>query len=61
MTNEIWRREKVLSVIGLRPSWLYWAMKRDLFPHPIKLGIRAVGWRSEEVLDWVKARQSKAQ
>ncbi len=59
MAIEIWRKEKVLSAIGMKNSWLYWAMKRDLFPHPIKLGVRAVGWRSTDVEAWMAARETK--
>lgn len=59
MAIEIWRKERVLSVIGLKNTALYALLKKDEFPRPIKLGERAVGWKSTDVEAWVEARETK--
>jgi prophage regulatory protein len=59
MAIEIWRKERVLSVIGLKNTALYALLKKDEFPRPIKLGARAVGWKSTDVEAWVEARETK--
>ena len=60
MTNEIWRRPRVLAAIGMGPTWLHEAVKRGDFPAPVKLGARAVGWRRADVQAWLEAREVKA-
>ncbi|MDO5656758.1 MAG: AlpA family phage regulatory protein [Paracoccus sp. (in: a-proteobacteria)] len=36
-------------MIGMRRSWSYHAMAEGRFPVPLRLGQRAVGWRSSEI------------
>lgn len=59
MSEEIWRKPRVLAVIGMGNTWLYEAMARGDFPQPVKLGARAVGWKKSEVLAWLEARQPR--
>jgi prophage regulatory protein len=59
MAIEIWRKERVLSVIGIKNTALYALLKKEEFPRPIKLGARAVGWKSTDVEAWVEARETK--
>jgi len=53
---QIWRLSSVLALIGFTRSGLYRAMNEDLFPKPIRLGARAVGWKAMEVLAWIRSR-----
>jgi prophage regulatory protein len=32
-------------------------MARGDFPRPVRLGIRAVGWRESDVRDWLESRE----
>ena len=53
MTYRIMRRPEVLFLTGLATSTLYAKMQAGVFPRPIKLGRRAVGWKSNDVEAWV--------
>lgn len=52
------RRAEVERLVGLRRSALYEAMTQGDFPRPVKLGERAVAWRSADVLAWIASRQT---
>ncbi|SFR32721.1 helix-turn-helix transcriptional regulator [Litoreibacter janthinus] len=54
--DQILRRPKVESIVGLSRSTIYELMAQGSFPRPIKLGPRAVGWRERDVLAWLAAR-----
>jgi len=41
----IWRKPTVLAETGRSNTGLYEDVKSSLFPKPIKLGARAVGWQ----------------
>ena len=56
MSQEIIRRKELETRIGLACSTIYAMMARGDFPRPIKIGRRAVGWRSEDVERWLKSR-----
>ncbi len=60
MTIEILRKPRVLAAIGMGNTWLHEAVKRGYFPAPVKLGVRAVGWRRSDVEGWLASRQTKA-
>ncbi len=57
MLNSILRLKEVLARTGLSKSTIYDYMARDLFPKPLRLGARSIGWREKEVVDWLDARQ----
>ena len=58
MQNRILRRHEVESQIGLSRSSIYQMMSDGDFPLPIKLGKRAVGWREQDLNDWLSNRES---
>ena len=60
MTEEILRKPRVLAIVGLGNTSLYDAIKRGTFPAPVKLGVRAVGWRRSDVEAWLASRETKA-
>ena len=59
MTNEILRKPRVLALIGIGNTSLYAAIKRGEFPAPVKLGVRAVGWRRSDIENWLASRETK--
>jgi prophage regulatory protein len=50
----IWRLPDVTYNTGLGRSSIYRKTADGEFPKPIKLGPRAVGWISDEVLQWIQ-------
>ncbi|WP_416222024.1 helix-turn-helix transcriptional regulator [Sphingomonas sanguinis] len=57
MNTQILRRPAVEKMVGLSRSSIYAAMDRDLFPRPIQLGPRAVGWRMSDLESWIESRE----
>lgn len=56
MADCILRRPEVEVHTGLSRSTIYnWANKR-LFPLPVKLGARLVGWKDLNVQAWIDAQ-----
>jgi len=49
MASEIWRLSAVIAFTGQSRSSIYAAIPVGLFPPPIKITARAVGWCAEEV------------
>lgn len=54
--NRIIRRAELLTIIGVSRSTLYQWMADGIFPRPIKLGRRAVGWPSSALNLWLNSR-----
>lgn len=53
---QIFRRPAVEKATGLSRSSIYQMMQDGTFPRPIKLGKRAVGWRAEDLENWLKEK-----
>jgi prophage regulatory protein len=51
--SRILRIRQVLDMTGLRRTALYEKINASEFPKPVKLGVRAVGWREGDVLSWM--------
>jgi prophage regulatory protein len=47
------RCHDVQGVTGLSRSGLYAAIKQGTFPVPVKIGLRAVAWRSGDISKWI--------
>lgn len=58
MQEIIWRKRDVLAAIGMKSTWLHEAVKAGIFPKPIRIGSRAVGWRRSEIEAWLKSREA---
>ena len=56
MGDKVLRRAEVQQRVGMGRSTLYAAIAEGRFPRPVKLGVRAVGWVSSEVDEWIEAR-----
>lgn len=59
-TITILRRRQVEEITGFARSTIYLLMKQGKFPRQRKLGTRAVGWRSDEIFQWVAEREIAA-
>lgn len=51
---QIWRLKKVMAQTGLGRSSIYNFIKAGIFPKPVPLGGRTVGWLASEVEEWIK-------
>lgn len=49
-------RHEVEWLTGLSRSSIYRLMRDDRFPHPKRVGLRAVRWRESEILAWIASR-----
>ena len=55
-TTTILRRRQVEQRTGLARSTLYQYMQDGMFPKPVRLGPRAVGWLASDVDAWIASR-----
>ena len=60
MTDKILRRHEVEERLGVARATIYVWMEKGLFPRPVKLGPRAVGWRESAVSSWLAQREKAA-
>ena len=52
-TGQLLRLEAIISLIGMKRSWILQKVKDGKFPKPLRLGPRAVAWRHSEVMEWI--------
>lgn len=50
------RLPAVEDATGLKKSAIYQRLREGRFPQPVRLGAKAVAWRSEEVQQWIDSR-----
>lgn len=58
--RHIMRREEVEKRTGFKRAHLYNLMKEGKFPRAKRIGLRAVGWDSLEIDQWVNDRLEQA-
>ncbi len=58
MKELILREAKVKETTGLSKSTRWRLEKAGQFPKKIQLSPRAVGWRSEEIIQWCRSREA---
>lgn len=56
MADTLLRLEQVRARTGLSRSGIYQKISDGVFPRPVALGSRAVGWIESEVSAWIQAR-----
>lgn len=56
MNQTILKLKTLTSVTALSRSSIYRLIQAGLFPKPVRLGLRSVGWRSEDVHAWLESR-----
>ena len=47
---------EVIEITRLSKPTIYRLLAEADFPRPIRIGVRAVRWRSEEILVWIDGR-----
>lgn len=52
-TIKILRVKDVCQLTGFSRQWIYELIRRGEFPKPAKIGLRAVGWDSRIIEDWI--------
>jgi prophage regulatory protein len=52
----VYRLKDVLEITGASRSSIYQWVHAGIFPPPIKIGARAVGWRRSAVQKWLDER-----
>lgn len=54
--HRILRRAEVETRTGFKRAHIYHLMKKGEFPKAVRLGVRAVGWDSVEIDQWITER-----
>jgi len=54
--RHIMRRDEVERKTGFKRAHIYNLMKEGKFPHAKRIGLRAVGWDSLEIEQWITER-----
>ncbi|EHC5873703.1 AlpA family phage regulatory protein [Salmonella enterica subsp. enterica serovar Eastbourne] len=57
--RRILRRPEVEAKTGFKRAHIYNLMQEGKFPKPVRLGVRAVGWDSYEIDEWIAERLQK--
>ncbi|MCM2446271.1 AlpA family phage regulatory protein [Rahnella sp. CG8] len=55
----ILRRPEVQRRTGLKRAYIYKLMREKKFPQAVPIGLRAVGWYSDEIAQWIVERGEK--
>jgi prophage regulatory protein len=50
------RKPRVRELTGYSETQIWRLEKRGMFPSRIQLGVMAVGWYEDEVLEWLRTR-----
>ena len=58
--NKLLRRQQVIDRVGLSRSTLYNYMSNNLFPRPLRIGVRAVAWSEAAINQWIADRPLSA-
>ena len=58
-TNRQLRLPKVIELTGLSKSSIYRLEALNLFPQRCKIGLRAVSWPEDEVMEWSAQRKAE--
>lgn len=57
MSNRVLKLPEVIQVTGLSKSSIYVYKRQGLFPKPINLGPRSVGWIERDIMAWIEAKR----
>lgn len=55
--SRVLRMREVSNTVGFKPAWIYRLIREGQFPAPVKIGKRAVAWRSDEIGEWIASRE----
>ena len=48
--------KEVVGLVSLSSATIYRMISSGEFPRPVRIGVRATGWRSDEVEEWLASR-----
>lgn len=54
--RRILRRAEVEAKTGFKRAHIYSLIKQGRFPQAMRLGVRAIGWDSAEIDNWITER-----
>lgn len=57
MSKRIYRLKALVSELGLSKTTIYALIKEGQFPKPVSLTTRSVGWRAEDIEEWLNSRE----
>ena len=57
---KILRLPALLARVGLSPATIYRMISNGELPRSVRIGVRATGWRSDEIDDWLASRPHTA-
>ena len=55
--NRLIRIDEVLEIVGVSKSVLYEMIGRGQFPRPVRISLRAVRWRQQDLDEWLDSLQ----
>ena len=58
--RELLRLKDVCRIVGLSRSTIYGAMANGRFPRAVRIGVRAVRWRSSDVAAWLASKGAES-
>jgi prophage regulatory protein len=58
LNRRLVRLPAVIEAVGLSRASIYAKIRAGDFPRPVKLGVRAVGWRADAIERWIATRPS---
>lgn len=56
--NQIIRKPQVMRMTGLSDSSIWRREHEGSFPKRRRLGLRAVGWYHDEIVQWIEKREA---
>ena len=57
--KQFYRRSALEDMLGISRSTIYRLMLDEEFPLPIKLGRSAVGWKYEDIDEWLLGQEEE--
>ena len=57
--SRILRMPEVCAITGLGKSTIYKKLTEGIFPRPVRLGPRAIGWKIRDVYDWLESPERR--
>ena len=61
LTYRLITLKEVELIVSLKKSAIYMLMHKGIFPKPIRIGARAVRWRSDELEHYLETRARAGQ
>lgn len=55
--DPVMRLPAVIATVGMSRGWVLANVREGNFPAPIKLGAKAIGWRSSAICEWLRTRE----